>query len=417
MIRRSWPFAALVFAVHAMQAAAAEPLVGYHAKTSVQSATRLDWVFALANQSPAKPPANWLADYDSTATQYELFVPPSAKSRKPAPLILFISAGDAPAGWSQWQAACKQAGFVFASPYGAGNGTPMQRRVRIVLDVLDDVGRRTPIDPDRTYLAGFSGGARVAVAITFALPEYFGGAIGVCGAEDLREESWLRRRVADRLSVALITGEQDFNQGELERLRGPLLTDVGVRTKVWTFAKMGHAIPDSQTATPVLKWLDEAAADRGRAARQWPAMRIAVGDPPSRTEWADALLKESQQRLQKPATLFSGLMQLQGLSTRWADVPAAAAARKLLAEYDGRTDRPWEQEDIAEQRRFLIAQARAVDRYGSGPLPAQYEKQRADMIRGALKLWQQVLDDAPESPAGKEAAQRIGELKGRASGS
>jgi hypothetical protein len=107
-------------------------------------------------------------------------------------------------------------------------------------------------------------------------------------------------------------------------------------------------------------------------------------------------------------------MQLQGLSTRWADAAAAATARKLLAEYDSRTDRPWEQDDLAEQRRFLIAQARAVDRYGTGTLPPQYEKQRGDMIRGALELWQKVRDDAPDSPAGKEAAQRIGELQRRA---
>jgi poly(3-hydroxybutyrate) depolymerase len=414
MMHRSWIFTVVVFAALAMPAAAAEPPAGYHAKVSVQAATRLDWVFAVANQSPAAPPANWLVDYDSTATQYELFVPPIVKARKPAPLILFISAGETPAGWSQWQAACKQAGFVFASPFGAGNGTPSQRRVRMVLDVLDDIGRRTPVDPDRIYLAGFSGGARVACAIAFALPEYFGGAIGVCGAENLREESWLRQRVVDRLSVALITGEQDFNRGELERLRGPMLSDVGVRTKVWTVAELGHAIPDSQAAATVLKWLDEGAADRRRAARQWPAMRIAASDVPSRVEWADALLKEAQQRLQKPATLYSGLMQLQGLSTRWADAAAAATARKLLAEYDSRTDRPWEQDDLAEQRRFLIAQARAVDRYGTGTLPPQYEKQRGDMIRGALELWQKVRDDAPDSPAGKEAAQRIGELQRRA---
>ncbi len=417
MVHRRWLFAIVVFAVPAMKAAAAEPLTGYHAKMSVQAVTRLDWVFAVANQSPATPPAAWLADYDSAATQYELFVPPNVKSRKSAPLVLFVSAGDDPAGWSQWQAACNQAGFIFASPFGAGNGRSMQRRVRIVLDVLDDIGRRTTVDADRTYLAGFSGGARVACAVTFALPEYFGGTIGVCGAEDLREESWLRLRVADRLSVALITGEQDFNRGELERLRGPMLSEVGVRTKVWTVAHMGHAIPDSQVATAVLKWLDERAAERQRAARQWPAMRIATSDVPSRNEWADALLKESQQRLQKPATLFSGLMQLHGLSTRWPDVPAAAAARKLLAEYDSQTERSWEKDDIAEQRRFLIAQARALDRYGTGTLPPQYEKQRADMLRGALKLWQQVRDDAPDSPAGKEAAERIGELERRASGS
>jgi predicted esterase len=392
-------------------AASGESLVGHHDKVNVGAATRLDWVFAVANQSPANPPGDWQAEYDSTKQQYELFVPPGLSPRKAAPLVLFISASDKPAGWNQWQTVCQQAGVVFASPYSAGNNCDLPRRVRIVLDVLDDVARRRAIDPDRVYLAGFSGGARVACGIAFALPEYFGGVIGVCGAERLRDESWLRQRVADRLSVALVTGEQDFNRNELELLRGPLLSDVGVRAKVWTVPQMGHAIPNAEVFADVLKWLDEGSPDRGRKTRQWPAMRIGGSSVPSRTGWADLLLKEARTRLQKPATLYSGLTQLQGLATRWPDVPAAAMARKLLAEYDVRSERPWEEDDLAEQRRFLVAEARALDRYGCSSFPPQYAKERSAVLGKAIELWQQVRDDLPDSPAGKEAAQRIPELE------
>ncbi len=402
----------LIVAVSAASgAASAESLVGHHEQVSVSAATRLDWIFAVANQSPADPPGNWQAEYDSTKQQYELFVPPALSPRKAAPLVLFISASDKPAGWNQWQSVCQQAGVVFASPYGAGNNCELPRRVRIILDVLDDIARRRAIDPDRVYLAGFSGGARVACGIAFALPEYFGGVIGVCAAERLRDESWLRQRAADRLSVALVTGEHDFNRNELELLRGPLLSEVGVRAKVWNVPQMGHAIPNAQVFADVLKWLDEGAADRGRKARQWPAMRVGGNSVPSRTGWADLLLKEARTRLQKPVTLYSGLMQLQGLATRWPDVPAAAAARKLLAEYDARPDRFWEEDDLEEQRRFLVAEARALDRYGCSSFPAQYVKERPAVLRKAIELWQQVRDDRPDSPAGKEAAQRIPELE------
>ena len=37
----------------------------------------------------------------------------------------------------------------------------------------------------------------------------------------------------DRLSVALMTGDGDFNRAEVERLRGPYLSEVGVRTHWW----------------------------------------------------------------------------------------------------------------------------------------------------------------------------------------
>ncbi len=76
-------------------------------------------------------------------------------------------------------------------------------------------------------------------------------------------------------------------------------------------------------------------------------------------------------------------------------------------EYEAKKDKPWEAEDIAEQRRFLIAQARALDAYACGPLPAQYAKERPEAAKKALELWQQVAADGPDTPAGKEAQKRI----------
>jgi hypothetical protein len=140
-------------------------------------------------------------------------------------------------------------------------------------------------------------------------------------------------------------------------------------------------------------------------------MRMTGNTAPTRTQWADALLAEARQRLAKSTTLFSGLMQLQGVSVRWPDTTAAAAAHKILTEYDAKADRPWERDDLAEQRRFLLAEARATDAYASGPLPPQYSKERPAMTRAALELWKQVLADDPDGANGKLAAQRIHELE------
>ena len=391
--------------------AQAPPVAGYRPSVAVAAPTRLDYVFALANQSPAEPPADWLPGYDSTSQRYELFAPPRPARGPGLPLVLFVSAGPKPAGWAQWQAVCRQAGIAFASPFDAGNDCPAPRRIRIVLDVLDDVRRRLPIDPDRTYLAGFSGGARIACGIAFALPELFGGAAVVGGAESLREESWLRRRVAERLSVALITGETDFNRGELERFRGPVLAGVGVRTKVWVVPNSGHAIPDATRLAEAYRWLEEGTAARRALAARRPASRIAADKAPSRTEWSADLLAEAKRRLAEPAGTYDGLMQLQGISVRWAGLPAAEEAARLLAEYDARAERPWEADDLAEQRRFLLAEARGLSDYAAGPLPPQYARQRASMIGGALERWKLLQTDDPDGAAGKEAARRIEELE------
>lgn len=381
---------------------------GYQAKVFVSAPTRLDWTFALANRSLAEPPADWLPGYDSIAQQYELFIPShKGTAKKPLPAIVFISPGNEPMGWKHFEALCKQNDILFAGPRLAGNDCPIKKRVRIVLDVLDDLRRNHHTDPDRTYLVGFSGGGRVACAVAFALPELFGGVMPLCAGGDLREESWLRQRAVERLSVALLTGEKDQNRGEVERLRGPYLKEVGVRCRVWVQPALGHAIPGEKNLGEAWRWLEEAAAARQEAARLHPALHVAGDKAPKREDLAAALLAEGKKRLAKRDTLYSGLMQLKGCLERWPDAPAAAEAKKMLLEYEGKAEKPWEADDVAERRRFLVAQARALDAYASGELVPPYANMRPDLARQALELWQKVVADAPDSPAGIEAKKRI----------
>ena len=405
---------------------------GYQKEVTVRQATRLDWIFAVSNQSRSEAPAEWLDGYDSTQQRYECYLPPASKAvRKPAakstskskkgsaaasdglPLILFISAGDQPAGWGQLQSLCEQQGIAFACPYGAGNNTPMPKRVRIVLDVLDDLRQRQALDPDRTYLAGFSGGGRTACGIGFALPELFGGVIPVCAGGDLRDESWLRHRVMDRLSVAMITGTEDFNLSEVSRFRGPMLSEMGVRTQVTVVSKMGHGIPDSKTFSKVYEWLESGVADRRKLAASRPATRIAGNVAPTREEWAKMLLAEGQSQLKKPQTQYAGLMQIQGTMQRWPDLPEAEEAKKTLLEYEAQAEHPWEADDIAEQRKFLIARARALSDYATGDLPDQYAKQRGAMLEAAINLWTMIVEDAQDAKAVADGKKRVPELKKR----
>src|SRR5262245_43981294 len=106
------PFA-LVFALAlATSSNAAPPQPGYTAKVTVAGPTRLDWTFAFTNRSLAEAPADALGkDYDSAKQTYELFVPARKDAKKPAPAILFISAGDEPSGWKAFESVCKDKGF------------------------------------------------------------------------------------------------------------------------------------------------------------------------------------------------------------------------------------------------------------------------------------------------------------------
>lgn len=375
----------------------------------VTAATRLDWVFAVSNQSPAEVPDGLLENYDSTKQRFELYVPAGAGSRAAAPLILFISPSQKATGLSQFRKLCDREGIVFASPHQAGNQTPGTRRVRIVMDTLDEVRRRVKIDPDRTYIGGFSGGGRIAMTIATALPEYFGGVIPVCAGGQLRTEPWLRERAISRLRIALLTGENDFNRGEVERMTQTLFSGIGVTSRVWTAERVGHAVPSGKTLDQAFVWLEDGLQDRQTLARRFPASRIPGA--PSRSEWARQLFAEAEMRLESEKLFYSGLTQLMGIRVRWNDLPESDKALVILQKLDAADDRSWEAEDVASQRRYLIAQARAVDAYASGPLPRQYEKQKVSMLNAAIRLWSQVVEDGQDKGAVAEGARRIPVLK------
>jgi hypothetical protein len=104
-------------------------------------------------------------------------------------------------------------------------------------------------------------------------------------------------------------------------------------------------------------------------------------------------------------------MLMKGITVRWPDLPQAKRATKTLLEYDAQADSRWREDDIAEQRRFLLARVRGLDGYASGPLAKQYEAQRVDMARAAINLWGQVILDGQDAKAVAEAKERLPELK------
>src|SRR5260370_400649 len=244
------------------QVAAAQPSP---TERKVVAPTRLDWAFAVQGFGPGadKLPAG----FDSTKQRYQLFVPKQYKPGRASPLVLFISAGDQPAGWEAWKTICDKEGVFFASPFAAGNGVASGPRTRIVLDVLDDIRRAYRIDPEQTYLSGFSGGARMACAIGFALPEYIGGVVPLCGTNPISGPTYLRHRLQDRVSVAVVTGEKDFNRKENEEYMAPWFKELGIRSKLWGVPKLGHGIPSGDALPEAYAWLRAALARRLADAR------------------------------------------------------------------------------------------------------------------------------------------------------
>jgi hypothetical protein len=373
------------------QARAAE--TGYQAEVTVKQPTRLDWEFVAS--AFGKDAARLPNDYESTQQRYQFFAPKTYDASKNWPLIVFISPGDDPMGWKHWQKVCEEHDVLFCAPYGAGNNCPLGKRVRIVLDMLDDVRRQYRVDPDQTYVTGFSGGGRMACTIGFALPEYFGGVMPVCGTNPLPKLDYLRLRVQDRLSVAFITGEKDFNRTENENVRFPFFQELSIRSRLWVVAKMGHSMPDTGVLGEALKFLDEDLKRRRADARERPGLAASPTEAPTSLSQAKHLLETAEEELKQPDQTFRAVAMLQGVKARWGKTEPAEKATALLKEIadDPKRLKLVEEQGGAEERLFLGAQARSEEKWGNlgGTL-------------SALKAWDLLAKQHPQFEEGKKAA-------------
>ena len=380
---------------------AAGPPTGFQAEVRVKRPTRLDWEFVASGFGPkaAKLPST----FDSRQQRFQLFVPKTYNAKRAWPLVAFISPGDAPMGWRYWQKLCERHDMLFCAPYSAGNNCPAGQRVRIVLDMLDQVRRDYRIDPDHTYLTGFSGGGRMACAIGFALPEYFSGVIPVCGTNPLNKLDYLRHRVQARLSVALMTGERDFNRTENEKYMYPWLREAGVRCRLWVVPGMGHAVPGPAVLDQVRKWIDEDQPRRQKDAAKNPALACPPDDSMTPTKLAARLLAAAEADLKDDARVWDGVTLLQGLLARWPRAASAEKAQSLLKKIleDQRRLRLIEEQGGKDERTYLRAQARALEGFGQ--------------TAAALGVWRMLAERQPDTAEGREARaaiQRLEKLRG-----
>jgi pimeloyl-ACP methyl ester carboxylesterase len=381
---------------------------GLNTRVRVLAPTRFDWVWATPPGLLAITPKEVMAGYDPTQTTYQLFVPHNYRHARSSPLILFLSASASPEELSSWAAVCRKYDVLYASPHEAGDTCPAAKRLRMALDVLDDIRRRLNVDTDRVYIGGLSEGGRTACEVAYAFPEFIGGLVAVGGASPLRGEPWMRDRVAERLSVALVTGQLDFAKAEMETYRFPILRDLEVRSKLW-MPNVGHTMPPPRVVEEVYLWLEADAANRRALGVKYPLARIPEGTYPALDIWSLGLVDEANARLAVDKTRDTGLMQLQGVVQRWKGSDGARAAAKILAD-NAAGARAWQTVYARQQQDFFFREAKAFDAYLDGPLPPRDERRKAALLRIALELWKQVLDHGADTDEGRKAKRRVDAL-------
>jgi pimeloyl-ACP methyl ester carboxylesterase len=232
--------------------------------------------FAYADLANKTDPAALNAlPIDPNNEKFGLYVP-TEKPAKGYGLLVWVSpleGAGMPFGWS---ATLEDRGVIFVTAARSGNETsPLGRRIPLALTAAANVVRNYPIDSNRIWIAGFSGGSRVAERMALAYPDVFSGAIldgssDTIGSADLplppREDF---ERLLDRMSIVFSTGQVDeYNTEDAKRVVSSLRQHCFDRLSVEVRPHEGHDAMNGRSLAKAIEFLDRTREEPLPADRQ-----------------------------------------------------------------------------------------------------------------------------------------------------
>ncbi|MEM0997837.1 MAG: hypothetical protein AAGN35_12175 [Bacteroidota bacterium] len=218
-----------------------------------------------------------LGETTDLAAGYSIYLPSGYVGQKSWPVIYFLDAharGRLPL--EKYAPLAEAQGFVLAGSKRSKNGQLPAQNMQAARDMIQDVQNKFSIDARRMYIAGFSGGARVAAAVAQERVDIAG--VIACGAG-------YKPRPGDKFTFAGLAGMKDFNYQEFRQLDRSL-EESGVVHLVEYFPGEHDWAPVSVMAK-ALQWQQF----RGMATSALPRNDTAIDNMLVRVRYQDEKLK------------------------------------------------------------------------------------------------------------------------------
>ena len=168
---------------------------------------------------------------------------------------MFIKPYDVGAFPVDWGGVFDSRNLIWISADDFGNRTPTAKRILTAIMAVALAGKVANVDPKRIYIAGLSGGGRVASQTITRYPEQFMGAIFIVGADFYMPEEPTRSRVLERRFV-FITGARDFNRGDMREVFAHYGKAGATHVKLLDLPHFGHEYPTAEDVGTALDFLD-----------------------------------------------------------------------------------------------------------------------------------------------------------------
>ncbi len=178
------------------------------------------------------------------------------KNAAPGGVLVFvkpIDSGELPANWA---AALDRQNLIWIAADDFGNEHPRAQRILAAIAGLKLIESTTAIDVKRVYVAGMSGGGRIASQIITRFPRRFSGALYIVGADFWTEaEEPLRPRIAANRYV-FVTGTRDFNRRDMRRVYSKYQAAGVTQVLLMDLPEFGHEYPNAEQLGQAIDFLD-----------------------------------------------------------------------------------------------------------------------------------------------------------------
>lgn len=171
-------------------------------------------------------------------------------------VLVFVNPDNSAEPQHYWESVLDARKLIWVSPADFGNDKLSAQRVLAALLGLALVQKQHSVDKARVYIAGMSGGGRIASKTITKFPHLFTGAIYIVGVDYwTRAEDSLRAAIAANRYV-FITGENDFNRRET-RLVYRKYQRAGISSLLlMDLPQFGHEYPSADDLDRAIQFLD-----------------------------------------------------------------------------------------------------------------------------------------------------------------
>ena len=201
---------------------------------------------------------------DLAQERFELFVPTGEAPPGGYGLLVFVPPWESQGLPSAWLPVLDRYHLIAVMAERSGNSqNVLSRRVPLAVSGYENVRLRYRLDPARVYVAGFSGGSRVAMRMAVAFPDVFHGAVLNAGSDPFGTpevplpDAALFKQFESGTRLVYVTGTRDERAADSDRRSRASARELCVSNLVdLPVREGGHEPADVRSIEHALRELD-----------------------------------------------------------------------------------------------------------------------------------------------------------------